>query len=97
MLRVQVLVWGWAPWYRWKYRHIPGFSGLPFLGNVPDVVLHNGLVPLYRKAHKRFGRVFMVRRHPQTIPNVSINGCMEGVVRGLRTGVGGWGMLGRGQ
>lgn len=67
-----MLVWGWAPWYRWKYRHIPGYMGLPLVGNVPDVILHNGLVPLYRKAHKRFGRVFMVRRLSRTFARACV-------------------------
>lgn len=60
LLRAQALVWGWAPYYRWKYRHIPGLTGIPILGNLPDIISHDGVLPLYRKLHKRFGPVFKV-------------------------------------
>eukprot|EP00884_Botryococcus_braunii_P004720 jgi/Botrbrau1/14249/Bobra.0381s0010.1 len=55
-----IFLWSWSPFARWRLRHIPGYTGVWLLGNIPDILKRHGAASLYEEGHEKFGKVFKV-------------------------------------
>eukprot|EP00884_Botryococcus_braunii_P004712 jgi/Botrbrau1/14241/Bobra.0381s0004.1 len=64
----------WSPLSRWRLRHIPGYTGIWLLGNIPDLLKYHGTHAFYQEGHKKYGPVFKIMVCRQTNSPV-IAGC----------------------